>query len=759
MSLPQRSAPSRLGAPVAGDVRARLSWPEKIARALAVVACVWFALAAAWGMFGIIGSGHFAAMSGTGIMGENIVNWRIWGPVWRYTFEKPLPAEYFCHHPLGPFWVSAFFFWVFGHHDFILSMPAVLMSAATPPLLYGIGKRKWGIIPGAAAACGFVVLPITLGFAHFHNLEVAVMFGCILFFWGQVRYLEDPKKRFLLASLAGALFATSSDWPGYVAIGVLLGWGLMRAYVLPARLFEKIKLAPYARWWALSAALCVATLLLWVVLFSKANKIGDWLGSAEMRGGGEPGLPLKAALQARRYWIEVMFTPLAILLGKIMLPICVLRLIVYRRDVEIFSLAMLMAALVQYVGFKRGADVHIFWPHYFGAYYALALGQLIATLLSVSRWILARFPLARARAPAIAQSFALVMVFAPTILVLPDGMRGLRMGRQTGGRFNNNGTIIRSDQDVLFIVDQLVPLLPYHAIVDVNQSVGWGWEHSWVLDTVSEWQSTPRQPLGPGNEMHPFWIARASGHNAAQLKAAVAAEHVRFYDDVMVVDEREPASPLDAYSLSIREPNPLEWYFKSGVERVRTMGKTPDPFLTWEWRVHLDQAADVPTAEPQSLSELRIAYNVAVTQNDDAKREKLREKIDAQIDRRVACRYDQGIFMVGVRIVQGVEPRLEVWFEADEGPTTGEATFSIHSVVEARDPLSLLPPDATERDMAYPPPLTPRLWKKGFLYAIETPLFHRTGLEKYWGFWTSRDGQAAPRRVDNEPFTVLTILK
>jgi hypothetical protein len=701
---------------------------------------------------GIVGSGHYATMPGTGIIGENIVRWKIAGAIWRYTFDPPPVGEYFCHHPLGPFWLSALDVFVFRHHDFVLSLPAVVMSALTPPMLYSIGRRKWGVIPGAAAACGFVVLPITLGFAHFHNLEVAVIFGSVLCFWGQVRWLEPPhKKRFLIASLLGVGCAVSNDWPGYISIGVLLGWGLFRAYVLPRRLFERIKLPEYSRWWALAASVAVGSLVLWVALFTKWNKVADWLGSADMRGGGGD-VPLKAALESRKYWIDAMFTPFTITIGKIALPVAILRVLARRRDAEVFSLAIFAAAVVQYVGFKRGADVHIFWPHYFGGYYALAFGQLVATLLGVLRWIALR--ITKRLALAIAAWTALAATVIPTLLVLPDGMRGLRFGRQSGGRYNNNGTIIRSDQDVLFVVEWLRPQIPKGSQLDVSHSIGWGWEHSWCLGTVSEWVDSPR-PLGPQNTPYPFWIARASGMNASQLQQVVSTTHARFLGDVVVVDQRDPVvAPLDAYSMNEREPNPFEWYFISGVERMRKVGDAPDPFLTWEWRIHLGQAAPYPTADPRTLDEVRIAHNVAVARGDEALRAHLRAQIDAQIDRAPSVAYDQGMRLVGVRTAQGVEPRLQMWFEA-AGPSKGEASFAVHSVVEKKEPFSLMPVDATERNMAYPPPLTPHLWRSGFLYVIETPLFHRTGTERYWGYWESRDGSAPPQRTDGQSFTNL----
>ena len=77
------------------------------------------------------------------------------------------------------------------------------MSAAIPPLLYGIGKEKWGRSAGAVAAASYVVVPIAVGFSQFLNLETFCIFGALLFFWGHTRHMVTGKRRHLAASLGG----------------------------------------------------------------------------------------------------------------------------------------------------------------------------------------------------------------------------------------------------------------------------------------------------------------------------------------------------------------------------------------------------------------------------------------------------------------------------------------------------------------------------------------------------------------------------
>ncbi|AUX46329.1 uncharacterized protein SOCE26_078340 [Sorangium cellulosum] len=128
--LPPRPPPRPLdahGLPAASRLERRA------ALAVAAVATAWFTLAAAWEMFGPLLAGHYASSASVGIIAENMLRWKILGPVWEYTAARPTPDMYYCHHPWGIFWTTAAFLEIFGRHDVICRLPAVLLSAATPP--------------------------------------------------------------------------------------------------------------------------------------------------------------------------------------------------------------------------------------------------------------------------------------------------------------------------------------------------------------------------------------------------------------------------------------------------------------------------------------------------------------------------------------------------------------------------------------------------------------------------------------------------
>jgi hypothetical protein len=159
------------------------------------------------------------------------------------------------------------------------------------------------------------------------------------------------------------------------------------------------------------------------------------------------------------------------------------------------------------------------------------------------------------------------------------------------------------------------------------------------------------------------------------------------------------------------------------------------------------------------LQATRIAYNAAVARGDDAAAEKGRARILQALDRRPATSFSDGVELLGVRITAGVEPSAELWFTRKGDAPLGDASFSVRSTVEARESFSLIPPDPTDREMAFPPPLPTKLWRSGFIYETEVVLNHRIGRERYAGAWRSRDGSRPPARVDGQPRTTVAVVE
>jgi hypothetical protein len=529
-----------------------------------------------------------------------------------------------------------------------------------------------------------------------------------VFFWGHLEHQDSGRRGYLALSLAGVVVACSADWPGFVVIGVVLAWGLLRTHVLPPTATPALAFSRYTRWWALTATLAVLAFITWVALFYLGDRIQCWLEQAQNRKSS--GETLSDALARRRPWIDLSFTPPAILLGKLAAPIAVLRLLWRRRDEELLSLAVLLGAVVQYVGFGRGADVHPFWPHYFGLYFALAFAQLLATIRDVVSFVAARLGSSKNVAK-LGEVASLTLLALTLLLILPDAVRGLRYWRTTFGNYGPSG-----NDDTVFVLEKVVrPMLEREQGVQSHRSASWG--------------------------CNPVWIARGSRLSGKEWREIAQSALVRTYGDIWTVKSSELAMPLEAHSLNERAPSFFEWAFVAAVHPKRSIDSAADPFLTWELRAHLDQPSEPPTRPPSSDDELRIAHNAATAAGNSAQSSELRGRLLELLDTRRAAELTAGIRLLGTRIVAQGVPKLEIWFQAS-GALTKDFEFTLKSTIVKRAKWSFIPADPTEQRMSVAPPIPTSLWRAGFVYVLGQRLYHRPGEERLFGEWA---GDGAPK--------------
>ena len=713
---------------------------DRFATAVRRVAITWFVFAAFLGVGGAPGAGHYAACAGGGITGENMWRWKIFGPVWDYAIaSQPPPTDYYCHHPWGVFWIEALFIRVLGHRDLALCLPAALMSVATIVLLSHLTKNAWGTVASAAATATFSVIPIAVSFSNFNELEVMVIFGITLFLHGLERFLVTKSNRFLVSSLVGVVFATFGDWPGFILVGCVLTVSLSRIAILPKRLLPRVDIEGYARWWALSGTITAMSLGLWVGAFQKAGKLADWLGAAAGRSSGAE-VPLRDVLVGRAFWIESAFTPLVIAFGKLVVPLLVLRFVLLRRETEFFALGTLVAATIQYVVFKQGADIHYFWPHYFALYAALAVAPFVATIEGIFGWVGRR--LGRLQ---IARGFTFVLVLAPVVLLLPDAPRTLRYGRETGGRFNEHGNFIRDDLDMVHALRWIAPNISESQQMIFDSTSIAGWHTAWALGRMH--YNAPLPPsLGPHMTPTPYWISRTSNMGLPSLQELRRRGAPMFIGDVVIIDLVRGPGPISGYRFASREPNVLERLVTHPFEPVLSIRSSE--YVTWEWQIHLGDSPKPPEGEPNDLDEVRIAHNVAVFLKDGKRAQLLRERIERELPRDSHASYSESIELIGARVTKSVHPMIEAWFVAG-GPLESNAYFDIRATVTAKKRWSLIPPDALERQCSGGPPLPSNVWRKGFIYATSCSAYHRIGVEQYTGSFRAREvkGQV-PRRID-----------
>jgi 4-amino-4-deoxy-L-arabinose transferase-like glycosyltransferase len=718
---------------------------ERTSRIVVALCTLWFALAAAWEIAGPFGAGHHAASTAVATAGENMWRWGLLGAVNHVQLTPPHDADFYCHHPWGVFWTAALFVKTFGHHYWVCRLPAVLMSIGMPPLLYACGRALWSPVAGAATALGFVVLPLALAFANFHALEVPVIFGVTLCIWGYVRLAQTGRRRWLWLSLFGLVFAEHADWAAFVFGALLLAALFVRGFVL-RRFFAALDLKRFVGFWAWAACLSLASAAFYLIAFASLGQLEQFLRQGEFRSSGARE-PLAAVLESRRGWIELAFTPLAVVLGKLAAPVFALRLALLRRDGELLPLAVLGMAVFQYVVFKQGADIHVFWPHYFALYFAFALGVLTESLQAGLRRLvrLVRRPqLERA-----GSLVALASACAVGLAMLPDAWRGLVFGRQTGGRFNEKGSIIQPDIDKVAAFEFLSPRLKQGQGLLVHPGMKPSYWMDWTLQRPVRSGRLPRKDA----KAERYFMLDSRFAPPGDLAALLEGYAPLVVGPYWFVDRSRPAAPLEAFQIALREPGFFERYFVLGTHALRSV--EPDPWLAWELAHHYGAgSAPSPSSKPLGFEALRAAHNQALSAGDAGRADELARALLAGTDPSARCRYDDGSELVAVRFEPGTSAVLTVYLRA--GSAERERRFGIESLVEAPPRWSLVPADSVQRDVGMPPGIAPARWKAGYLYSTVTELMKRPGRERYVGRFR---GEAAPQPVGCSPEQTLLVLE
>lgn len=713
---------------------------------LAAAAVVLAAGVALRGIAGPVPNGHFASIAAIGMAADNMWRWRTALPIVGYLDHLPANPNYYMHHPIALFWDVAVLGKVFGFHDWVLRLPPLLYVTLTPVFLYRIGRAIWGPLEGGLTALAYVALPITIVYANYHDLEQPYIFGCVVAAWGYVRFVQSWRDRYALASALGFLFALNHAWWGYLWGGLFVPWIFLRGFVLPERWFGAVRARAFGRYCALMCAALALALALESYLLKESGRIADVLTSFGVRRGDQQAT-LSAVLTSRRYRIELMFTGLGILLGKVAVPVIAARAVLKRRDTELLPLFFLCAAVIHYLSFQQGAAVHIFWPHTFAPYFALAVGALAASVRAAIPWAAARMTAwSAARTRAVALAGVAVLVGIPLLSVLRDGLSLVRLSRETGGRFAEAN--LESEIDKGVALRWFLARVPESAGIAFHASVPSYWELQWDARprTIS-----PNQPLpAPGGSGPRVFVLDSRASSAAELRVLASRFHVHAVGPFWFVDRQAAPAPVDGYRFDEHEPGWFERWSQGDVEPVRAVRF--DPWVTWEWRNALGQNAAPPAGTPATDDQLRIAHNIAAAAGDGARAGLLRAALVKRFNLPVAAQYANGTALVGAVHARGAQRRITLYFVA--GQFDNDAKYVVDARVVAPPFLSTLPVDPATLDLARGPVLPTTLWRPGGLYALPFTYRRRPGSELLTGRWSS-----APARTDghNQPVEIATL--
>ena len=715
---------------------------ERIVKAIVLASTAFMLCVGLWEIATPVAAGHFAVNGSRGIIADNMLAWKIITPVRSYINNAPHGTDVYAHHPWGSFWLVTCFRWLFGRHDYVPRLYPVLMNTLLPAMLYGLGRAIWGAVPGALCALGWVVLPITLAFAQFPGFEVPVVFGCVWISWATVRYRQTGSRRWGILAALGYFFIPHTDWTAALYGAGVLGLALLMLAFAPAKTFKGSGLRNALRYWILGAAGIGMGLVFYLHQFQELGQMNEWLHSAEFRATGN-ATPVENVLQARQYWLEVMFTKVGLGIMGLGAALMALQLVLRRRFEDCLPLMMLAVWTLHYVHFKNGADIHIFWPQPHAAHFALSLGAIAASLLALARYVAPR--LKQPKLPSYATFAVLGLGVGTALLMVPDAIRGLNYARNSGGRFNEHGRLIHQDLDKTAALRFFAPKVPEHMRLGMDSSMTPNWAQEFALNRpIVEVQL---QRIGRGGERFRTLDSRFA---ATEVLPRVAAESpVNIVGPFWLIDTQGAPAPVSAYRFVEREPNWREWLFVQAHDPMLSI--EPDPLSTWEWRAHLEQTPNpLPLLDPKSPEQLRIAHNVAVAVGDPTAADKYRAALGHGFEHTFDDSLLNGIRLLGSRLVPGVLPKLELYFLA-AGPVPGSQTFDIWSLSKGSASFSWVRPDEIPRSQSLRFVLPPALWKAGMVYVCVSEIRKRPGPEHFEGAWASSAQLGGTHRDPSSP--------
>jgi 4-amino-4-deoxy-L-arabinose transferase-like glycosyltransferase len=703
-----------------------------VATVVVVVASAWFALAMTWGLFGPLTGSHAALSGAHGVAADNMLTWGIWGPVPEYALSRPPPQLYDTDHPWGTFWLLRGLMKLFGRHTYVLRLFPVLLSIATPPLLYAIGRALWGPVPGALSALAYVVVPLTLASGNCTGFEVPLVFGCLVTTWGYLRFAQRWKRRWLYVSLLGVICVSNADWQGSVFMGVVLGSLLVTQLLLP-RWFGRVPARRFGQWWAFSMAIVSLTIAAYAAYFAHIDAVDRVLSHLAIREQGHE-LPVRQLLAERSYRTTAALTPVAIAVGKMALPVFFFRVAFLRQGREVFPIALLAMASATLVHFPNDADASFAGLLPFAAYWALSIGVLAATWIGAGRWVLRRYALRDEHDALVAGALAGLGVVA--LLILPDGIRALWHARASGGSFDDRDHRVFEGADKAAALQWMSDRMKGSTRVAVHASLHPTWADGWALHRpIAAADGLPTRAARADDR---YFIGDLALMAPADHTTMAGQFHLTVVSSFVFVDRMGPSGPADGYVLDARAPTALEWCFVSAASPVLTV--RADPWYTWELREQFGQTPNPPPeASPITPNELRVAHNVALAAGDQGRADSYEEKLVEQLLIYPAVTFTDGTRLLGERFLRGAERTLEVYFSA-AGPTTDDVEFEIQSSVQKRPLFSLVAADDKVRVLGQPPAIPPKLWRRGFIYVSRSQIDARSGREAFVGSFVSAVG-------------------
>jgi hypothetical protein len=708
-----------------------------VRRTVVVLACLVFAAVCFWEALAPADCGHFCSTAEVAIGGTNMWRFRIFAAVSTLVRSTPGPELHYTHHPYGVFLSAAFFTRIFGTGLFGMRASGMFTGALSAPLVYLVARR---LASPAAAALGtvlFVLLPIDLAFARFGSLEGVTIFWGLVYCWGTLEFFRTWRLPHLLVAAAGAIGASQADWIGAIFVGLVTLPAFVRGYLVPSRLGDRTDVRRFSLWFVVSVV-GVLSALLYIVIFARENRLSDLVGSYGSRSAGAE-LPLGAALSPRRLmWIRWTLPLHVLWLAPAGAAISALHLLRGKREHAVVVAWFIMASM-QYFLFKQGADVHVFWPHYYGVCVGLGGAVVASTVLSAYARVAPRL---RGWMKRTLVAAALLVVSAQCALLARQGFAQLWQARITSGRLDEAGNFIDSLREHVVFARWAYAGLPASYDIAVHGSVPETPNLSYSLQRPTRHaELTPVGPSDPGR----YAIVDLRNVDTTQAKTIATTFPMVVAGPFARVDRAgTPAAP-DAVSYTLRAPTLFERMFVQATEPTVVIGADEDPFATWELRAWLGvPEAPLALPAPTNAEEARIAHNERLAAGAGGAAPALAERAKGGFDAPAGgpVAFSNGVSLVGVKVERLGGSVATFLFSTDATFKPFHGDFTVTSRVVAAPLFWEGGTDFHFRDVAPRGSIRPDTWKPGGLYAMRFKVLPRIGREEFTGGFT---GSEAPQ--------------
>jgi len=708
-----------------------------VGQTLALLATIWMFAVALWEIGAPFGPGREAVSASVTLGGENMLRWGTALPVTVHTLSTPTTENVSFEHPFGAYWTAAAFRAVFGHHDWVCRLPALLFSALTPGLVYALGRALYGPLGGGLAALAFVTTPIALTTAQLNGFEVPLLFGALLACVGTVRMRQTGRRGWGLVAWLGMAMSLNSDWPALGFVAALLSILLIRLFVFRAgrRDFDA-----GARLFAWASVLTVTLVVYYAWVFFHAGRLPVAFTPA-------PDIVLlkndfgAKALAARRELLDALFPPLIPAVTAVAVPAMIGRAILLRRDVELVPLSLFAMAALQLAWFNGKTELGMVLPHAFAGFFALSAGALfhaVTGLFAFGKRRLSRHSLPSVRFPWVALGLCCV----PFGLLAPGALDVLVASRKTGTSLAAEGGSKPVDPRLVTAFRFWSSRLADDAAVVLDRSVAPAMWMPWVLGRPIRTRASAWS-----RDKDRYVVLDARYADSGELRTRAQASDLLVLGSFFLFDRARPSRPATVFAIAEREPTLLERLFVSTNHAIREV--VPDPFHTYEVREALGQTPNpAPGVAPRTFEQIRVAHNLAVALGDVEGATALRRRLTDSLDTKAATEYQDGTKLLGIRLERGASEVLHLLFES-RGPA--DQRFVVRARAPGEKPPLLLRDERAPELGAPSFPLRDS-WRIGYLYGLAIELAPARSPQKIVGSWlaTNADIPILPKNLAPE---------